>query len=171
MKRLLIVALAAAGLVSFQAAAMAEDAFLAQLVGTWVGRGTVKQSADAKPERVFCKISNSLSDDGNALVQKGRCSLASNSGPLSGTITAVGGNAYSGELSSLASRGPAALTGTLRGKSLVLTSKFNDKLSGDPVEAINTLAVVAGGYKLSATRADPKTGATFTSSDIMFTAR
>ena len=171
MKRIVVMALAAAGLMSLQTAANAEDTFLAQFVGSWIGRGVMKQSAEAEPERVYCKISNTLSADGESLVQKGRCSLASNSGPLNGTITAVGGNAYSGELSSLASRGPASLSGTLRGSHLVLTSKFTDKLSGDPVEATNTLTIVAGGYKLTATRPDPKTGSTFTSSEIVFTAR
>jgi hypothetical protein len=168
MMRLLAIAFAA--LASLATAAEAsEDPFLSKLVGTWIGRGTVLQKMDAKPERVYCKITNTLSDDGNTLVQKGRCSLASNSGRVDGTIVALGGDAYGGELSSLVSRGPAALKGTLAGARLVLTVNYDDKLSGDPVEATNTLAVNGKGYTLTSTRNDVN-GKPFTSSEIVFTA-
>lgn len=171
MKRAIVAAAALAALVWTGTAVAAEDPFLSQMVGTWIGRGTSKANAAATPERVYCKVSNTLSPGGSSLIQKGRCSLASNSGAIKGTITALGNNAYAGEMASLASRGPATLSGALQGDRLVLSAKFADKLSGDPVEATNTLALTSNGYQLTATRPDPKTGATFTSSDILFTAK
>ena len=151
------------------AGAAADDAFLSHFAGTWIGRGTMQTSPTAEPERVYCKITNTLSADGNTLTQDGRCAIASNSGGLSGAITSLGKGAYSGTLDSFASREPATLSGTLRGSQLVMHSKYTDKLSGEEVEATNTLALVANGYTLTATRTDPASGSAFTSSKIAFT--
>ena len=160
-------------------AALAADPFLSQLVGDWIGRGAMKQGPDSEQERLYCKISNTLSADGMSLVQKGRCSLASNSGTIDGTITALGDKAYSGSLASLASRAPAALKGTLvetivdkkKHEELVLNAEYIDKVSGKPVKSVNTIQLVEGGYSLTATRVDPRDGSTYTSSQIIFTAK
>jgi hypothetical protein len=150
---------------------LAADAFLGKLVGEWTGRGTMKLSAGAAPERVYCKISNTLAADGNTLEQKGRCSLASNSGSVDGTITAAGGG-YKGSLDSLASKGPATLAGTGGATRLELEASFVDVLTNEPAQSTTTIALSAnGGYRITTSRADPKTGATFTSSEIVFTAR
>jgi hypothetical protein len=160
-------------------AAQAADAFLSQLVGDWIGRGAMKQGPDAEQERLYCKISNTMSADGMSLLQKGRCSLASNSGTIDGSITALGGKAYSGSLASLASRAPAKLNGVLvettvdkkKHEQLVLNAEYIDKLSGDKVKSVNTIALVDGGYSLTATKVDPRDGSTYTSSQIIFTAK
>ena len=94
----LVIALAAA-----PSAQAAEDALLARLVGDWIGRGSMRTSPAAVPERVYCKMVNRLSADGRSLQQRGRCSLASNSGAVDGVIAAMGSNRYSGTLASLAS--------------------------------------------------------------------
>jgi hypothetical protein len=159
--------------------AQAADAFLSQLVGNWIGRGAMKQSPDAEQERLYCKISNTLSPDGMSLLQKGRCSLASNSGTIDGSITALGDKAYSGSLASLASRAPAKLNGTLvettvdkkKREQLVLNAEYVDKMSGQPVKSVNTIELVGGGYSLTATKIDPRDGSTYTSSQIIFTAK
>src|SRR5262245_23917947 len=75
----------------------AGDAILSQLAGNWIGRGTVKQSANAAAEQVYCKIANKLVNNGSALEQRGRCAIATNSGQIKGTIQAKGGS-YSGTL-------------------------------------------------------------------------
>ena len=159
--------------------AQAADAFLSQLVGNWIGRGAMKQGPDAEQERLYCKISNTMSADGLSLLQKGRCSLASNSGTIDGSITALGDNAYSGSLASLASRAPAKLNGTLfeikvdkvKHEQLVLNAEYVDKLSGEKVKSVNTIQLVDGGYSLTATKIDPRDGSTYTSSQIIFTAK
>ncbi len=148
-----------------------DDPILARLAGDWVGRGTYRQSATAAPERIYCKISNTLVQNGAALAQKGRCSVASNSGPIDGVISAEGGGRYAGTLESLASDGPGKLAGTGSGSRLVLETTFVDSRSHEPAIAVTTMELGATGYRLLSERRDPKTGATWTGSDIAFTAK
>ncbi len=148
----------------------ADDALLSKLVGEWTGRGTIKLKPGSEPERVFCKVTNTLLDDGKTLDQKGRCSLASSSGRIDGEIRADGGGKYSGTLASLASRGPATLAGTGNSSRLVLNASFVDTFTGDRDTSVNTIEVLPGGYRLSTVRKDPKTGSTYTSSTITFSA-
>ena len=157
-------------------ASAAQDPFLAKLVGTWIGRGAMVQSADAKAERLYCKVTNTLSEDGTTLNQAGRCSLASASGPIDGHIKAGADNTYSGTLASIGSRGPATLAGGLadnadKKKVLRLNTEYIDKLSGAPVKAVNTLELLPdGGYSLTATRTNPADGKEYTSSKVVFSA-
>jgi hypothetical protein len=166
MKAILVAALIAA----LPAPALAADALLARLEGEWTGRGQMKLKADAEAERVYCRITNTLSDDGKTLTQKGRCSLASTSGRVDGDIKAAGGGKYTGLLASLASRGPATLSGAGNASRVELEAAFVDSLSGQPDTSVNTIEVTAGGYRLTTVRKDPKTGADYTSSTIAFTA-
>lgn len=182
----LIVALAASPAVADP------DPFLSRLAGQWVGRGAMQQDASAESERVFCKVTNTLSPDGQTLVQDGRCALPGNSGPISGEITAIGGNAYTGTLDSVVSRGPAKLNGAIAemaadkngklsaadGKTadadripvLQMNAEYVDR-GGDAVKALNSIIPVAGGgYILMATRTAPD-GSSYTASRIVFTAK
>lgn len=166
------------------------DPFLAKLAGQWIGRGTMLQGPAATPERVYCKVTNTLSADGKTLSQEGRCSLPGNSGSISGEIRATGENAYAGSLDSLVSRGPATLNGAITpmvadkdghlaaapGGSakadtidvLQLNADYVDRLSGDQVKALNSIIPVAGGgYVLQATRTAPD-GSSYTASRIVF---
>ena len=152
--------------------AVADDAFLSQLVGDWIGRGTMKTSPEAAPERVYCKIANVLTDNGATLAQRGRCSLASTSGSINGSITAVDGRLYRGTLDSLVSKGPATLQGKGSTSRLDLDATFVDALTNQPAESVTTIELLSkGGYRLSTTRVDPKTGAAYTSSGIVFSAK
>jgi hypothetical protein len=161
--------LAAALIALTPAAALADDALLGKLVGEWTGRGQMKLKPDSEAERVYCKITNTISDDGKTLTQKGRCSLASTSGRVYGEITAEGAGKYSGSLASLASRGPATLTGSGNASRVELDAAFVDSLSGQPETSVNTIEVTSGGYRLTTVRKDPKTGTGYTSSTITFT--
>ncbi|HVY20891.1 MAG TPA: hypothetical protein VHA70_12565 [Bauldia sp.] len=162
--------LAAMLAVTAQLAAHADDAVLAKLVGEWTGRGTMQLKPDAAPERVYCKITNTISPDGKTLDQKGRCSLASSSGRVDGEIVLSGDGKYTGTLASLASRGPAALTGTGSASRVVLDASFVDALTGNPDTSVNTIEVFADGYRLTTVRKNPQTGEAYTSSTIAFTA-
>jgi hypothetical protein len=151
------------------AASAAEDAFLSRLVGEWIGRGTMRTSPQAEPERVYCRIANTLSSDGRTLQQKGRCSLASNSGPIDGTIAALGSNLYGGSLNSLASRGPTTIAGSANGSRLELSADFVDSFDGKPARATIVIHLVSGGgYRLTSTRVHPETGEPYTASEIVF---
>jgi hypothetical protein len=152
------------------AALAAEDAFLSQLVGSWTGRGAMRISPDAEPERVYCKIANALAADGATLQQKGRCSLASNSGPIDGTISALGSNLYGGLLNSLASKGPATIAGSASGSRLELNADFVDSFDGKSARSVIVIDLISGGgYRLTSTRVNPETGASYTASEIVFT--
>src|SRR5690606_37878125 len=89
----------------------AGDAVLAQFAGEWVGKGKYWSSPGAKPELVYCKVTNTLTADGSGLEQKGRCAVATNSGPVKGLISASGGGGYQGSLESMSTAGPAKLKG------------------------------------------------------------
>ena len=166
MKRALLAAILAT--ISFALpAAAADDPILARLVGDWTGRGTWRQSADAQPERIFCKISNTLVQNGAALQQRGRCSVASSSGSVDGIISANGGGRYSGTLNSLASQGAASLSGTGSGSRLVLDTTYVDARSHEPAKSVTTMQLSGSGYRLTTQRRDGAN--TWTGSDINFT--
>jgi len=156
------------GLAGTTVAAAADDAFLVRLVGEWTGRGTMRTSPAADPERVYCKIANTLTEDGRALQQKGRCSLASNSGPIDGTIAAMGSNLYGGSLNSLASKGPATIAGSANGNRLELNAEFVDTFSGKPARSVIAIELMASGYRLTSTRVDPGSGSSWKASEIVF---
>jgi hypothetical protein len=145
----------------------ADDPILAKLVGAWTGSGTFRQSASAAPERIFCKVTNTLSEDGAALTQKGRCSVASNSGPIDGLIKASGSGRYSGTLNSLASDGPATLSGSGSGGRLTLDTAFVDARSHEPARSQTTMELSPAGYRLVSERRDG--GAAWIANDITFT--
>jgi hypothetical protein len=151
------------------AASAADDACLSRLVGEWIGNGTMRTGPQAEPERVYCRITNTLGADGRTLQQKGRCSLASNSGPIDGTIAALGSNLYGGSLSSLASRGPTTIAGSANGSRLELNADFVDRFDGKPAHAVIVIHLVSGGgYRLTSTRIDPDDGSSWTASEIVF---
>jgi hypothetical protein len=149
--------------------AAAEDAFLSKLVGDWTGRGQMRVTPAGEPERVYCKIANTLASDGSTLQQKGRCSLASNSGPIDGTISAIGSNLYGGTLNSLASKGPATIAGSTSGNRLELNADYIDTLDGKPARSIIVIDLMSGGgYRLTSTRINPDNGQSYTASEIVF---
>lgn len=149
--------------------AAADDAFLSRLVGDWTGRGAMRITPTAQMERVYCKISNTLGDGGTTLTQKGRCSLASNSGPIDGTISALGSNLYGGALNSLASKGPATIAGSATANRLELNADYVDSFDGKPTRSVITIDIASDGYRLISTRIDPATGEPYTASEIAFT--
>jgi hypothetical protein len=161
------IALALLALALPATALAADDPILAKLVGEWTGNGTFRQSAQAAPERIFCKVTNTLSENGSALTQKGRCSVASNSGPIDGLIKADGAGKYSGTLKSLASDGPAALSGSGSGGRLTLETAFIDARTHEPAKSLTTMELSSAGYRLVSERRD--TGPAWTANDITFT--
>jgi hypothetical protein len=150
----------------------ANDPLLARLAGDWIGRGLARQTPQAETERVYCKIANVLSADGAALKQTGRCALANQSGKIDGLITALGDGKYGGLLDTLATNGPATLTGTRSEDRLVLVAEFIDAVSHQPTTSTTIIEVLPeGGYRLTADRVDPKTGLRYTASNILFAAQ
>ena len=165
MKRTLPAAFLAAIIFALPAFA-ADDPILSRLAGQWTGHGTYKQSADAAQEPIFCKVTNTLAQNGTALDQRGRCSVASGSGPIDGTITAAGGGRYSGTLMSLASEGPATFSGTGGSGRLTLSMTFVDPHTHQAAKGVTTMTLSGNGYHLVSTRNEG--GKSWTPSDITF---
>lgn len=145
----------------------AGDPILARLAGDWTGRGTYRASPDAAPERIFCKVTNTLTDNGGALRQSGRCAVTSGSSPIDGVITAAGGGRYTGTLDSLASDGPAHFTGSGGGGRLTLNLSFVDARTHAPASSVTSMVITGSGYHLSSTR--KAGGKAWTPTDISFT--
>ena len=113
-------------------------------------------------------MTNTLTENGSALQQKGRCSVASNSGPIDGLIKVDGAGRYTGSLKSLASDGPAELSGSASGGKLTLDTSFVDARTHEPAKSVTTMELGSGGYHLISERKDGK-GAAWTANDIVFT--
>lgn len=142
----------------------ANDAILSQLAGNWVGRGTVKQSANGAAEQVYCKIANKLVNNGSGLEQRGRCAIATNSGQIKGTIRAAGGN-YSGTLDTFNTKGPATISGRAASNTISFKAEFVDRKTNRPTQATIKLVVAEGKYRLVSNGANDS----FVASDITFT--
>jgi hypothetical protein len=146
-------------------ASAANDAILSQLAGNWIGRGVVKQSANAEAEQVYCKIANKLVNNGSALEQRGRCAVATNSGQIKGTIQAAGGGSYSGTLDTFNTRGPAKISGRAASNTINFNAEFVDRKTNKPTKASIKLVVADGKYRLVSNGANDS----FVASDITFT--
>ncbi len=164
MKRALPLALLA--MIAFTLPALADDPILSRLAGSWTGRGTYQKSASAAGERVFCKITNTLVQNGTALQQSGRCSISSGSTAIAGTIKSNGGGRYSGSLSSMASDGPASFTGSGSGGRLTLSMTFMDPNTHVQAKSVTTMTLTGGGYRLLGRRSEG--GHSWTPTDVTF---
>jgi hypothetical protein len=167
----LLAALLLAGGALAAAPAHAEsDPLLAKFVGKWVGRGTYRASADAKPELVYCSVANKLTDGGSALEQSGRCALSDKFGRIKGKITARGLGQYEGSLQSASTIGPAWIAGTGRDGHIEFNAQFTDRMTKKPGGAIISLVVAdKGGYRLTSNALGPDGKPKFVASDIVFT--
>jgi hypothetical protein len=169
-----LAAVARAGLTAIVLAAgtwpalAADDSVLAHFVGEWIGRGTYRASAGADPERLYCKITNRLVEDGQVLEQRGRCANPAQSSALRGRIAAVGGGRYEGMLQSLTSDGAATLKGTGSNGRLDLTAEFVDRLTHRPAESAISLVANDDGYHL-VTRNTTRNKTPFVATDVVFT--
>lgn len=168
---LLAALLLAGGALAAVAPAHAEsDPLLAKFVGKWVGRGTYRASADAKPELVYCSVANKLTDGGSALEQSGRCALSDKFGRIKGKITARGLGQYEGSLQSASTIGPAWIAGTGRDGHIEFNAQFTDRMTKKPGGAIISLVVAdKGGYRLTSNALGPDGKPKFVASDIVFT--
>jgi hypothetical protein len=157
----------AAGMIAFAPtpAPAAGDPILSQLAGNWIGRGMVKQSANGAAEQVYCKIANKLVNNGTAIEQKGRCAIATNSGAITGKISASAGGSYSGTLDTFNTKGPAKIAGKAASNTINFSAEFVDRKTNRPTKATIKLVVADGKYRLVSNAANDA----FVASDITFT--
>jgi hypothetical protein len=143
--------------------AAADDPLLSRMVGEWIGNGTARITAKSEPERVYCRIVSTLA--GDTLQQKGRCSVASNSGALSSTIAAKGGGKYEGTITA-PQIGSAQSRGSGSANRLQMTADYVDAKTGDKRRAIVTMTFAEGGYRV--VTANAGSGGDYVASDITF---
>lgn len=150
----------------------AADALLEGLTGEWIGKGTGVQSTGSPSEKVYCRITNTLAEEGAVLAQEGRCAFGNDTGRLSGEIRALGGGRYDGTMTSPVMRGAAAIAGTGGDKQLDLEATYQDSKTGHPVRSVITLTVLADGqYRMVTEATDLATGALAQSSNLLFVRR
>ncbi len=164
MKRALPLAFLA--IIALTLPALAADPILSRLAGSWTGHGSYKESASAAEERIFCKITNTLVENGTALQQSGRCAVTSGSSAISGLIKSTGGGRYSGTLNSLASEGPASFSGSGSGGRLTLSMSFVDAQTHASAKSVTTMTLTGSGYRLLSRRNEG--GTSWTPTDIVF---
>ena len=146
-----------------------DDPLLSRLEGNWFGQGMVRLKPTSSPERIFCKIANKLVDEGQVLVQKGRCAVANNFGSVKGKIAAVGDGRYEGSLKSPQSVGLATLAGQAVEDKIVLSAEFIDRLSRRTTLSIISLIVGDGDeYRFISNTLNAESGSHFQTSDIIF---
>ncbi len=134
------------------------------MAGEWVGRGMMRQNAEAAPERVYCRVTNSLDEAGTTLTQKGRCAVGNNTATISGRIVAEPDGTYSGALATPQMETEAALAGTVaEDDALSFTASYVDARSKAPATATVTMRTAEGAYQLLVERDG------FQPTDIVFT--
>jgi hypothetical protein len=150
-------------LLAFAAPARADDPILSRMVGEWIGDGTARITAKSEPERIYCRIVATLA--GSTLQQKGRCSVASNSGALSSTISAKGGGKYEGSMTA-PQIGSAQSRGSGSGNRLQMTAEFVDQKTKEKRRATVTMTLSGNGYRV--VTANAGAGGDYVQSDIVF---
>jgi hypothetical protein len=150
-------------LLSAVAPAKADDPILSRMVGEWIGNGTARITAKSEPERIYCRIVSTLA--GNTLRQQGRCSVASNSGALSSTISAKGGGKYEGSMTA-PQLGSAQSRGTGSGNRLQMNADYADQKTGGKRRATVTITLSGNGYRVVTGNAGA--GGDYVQSDIVF---
>ncbi len=161
MRRLTI----ALALICVASAAHADDALLKRLVGDWIGRGTLQLKTSEAPERLYCKITNTLTADGTGLRQSGRCALPTNSLAIEIDLRALGAGRYSGSAGRRGRHAFATLSGTGSTNRLVLTATTTGE---KPSTATATIEIGIDGFRLRTTKVDSKTATTHTLGEVIF---
>ena len=161
--------LTALALLLASAAPAAADALFEQLAGEWIGKGTGVQRSGAPSEKVYCRITNEIAEDGAVLKQSGRCAIGNDTGTLSGHIRSLGRERYDGSLTSPVMAGPATITGTGDGRGLGLEAVYEDSKTRRPTKAAITVRLLADGqYRMVTKAADAATGEPRQSSELQF---
>jgi hypothetical protein len=142
----------------------ADDPALKRLVGEWIGDGMFRWDSISDPERLYCKISSTISTDG-VFHETGRCAVANDSAAVRVEIQSLSAGKYAGSASTgLGLRKPATFTGTGRTNQIVLVATETN----EPTPTVLTIDIGSNGFRIRAERTDPKTGKKFTASDATF---
>ena len=142
----------------------ADDPALKRLVGEWIGDGVFRWDSISDPERLYCKVTSTISADG-IFHETGRCAVANDSAAVRVDIQPLSAGKYAGSASTgLGLRKPATFTGTGKTNQIVLVATETN----EPTPTVLTIDIGSGGFRIRAERTDPKTGKKFTATDATF---
>ncbi|MBL4727717.1 MAG: hypothetical protein JKY83_13850 [Rhizobiaceae bacterium] len=151
--------------------AKAENMKIANLAGSWRGRGTVKTSLNGKKENIRCRLTNRDNSKAAKITILGNCSVGTFLLPVNGWIKRQGkGNTYKASLfNSLARMSSNFFTGKIKGKKLGLSYKGIDNKTKERVHAsITIIHKTASSFDLQIKRADPTSKKQFHVGTIKF---
>ena len=127
-----------------------DDAFLANLAGSWKGKGRVKPTVDAKAESVSCRMKSTWDDGSNSLSIDMKCRGVDFDFSSSGFLrTLKRNNVVEGRWSGTAGVGRTSVHGTRSGNTLKLTLINQDAKSGKSVSGSVSMQLSGSGKSLS----------------------
>lgn len=141
----------------------ADGAFLKSLAGSWVGKGTVKVDADARPIKINCKFASDATE--SSLSLDGNCTGYVVFSRAIGADVKTNGKTYTGTYTG-SSTGPAGLSGNRSGNALVLGIHWAKEVNGDRAAQLRLEKVGNNGMRLTTIDEDPATGKSIVISEI-----
>lgn len=162
-----VLALLLGALVLSAGAAQAADPALERMQGEWIGRGMVRLGPERTPERIYCRVVNTLQPDGGTLIQEGRCAVGNDTARISGRIDASGGG-YRGTMRTPEMESVAEIQGSGGPSGLDLLASYVDARSKETVRSSIQIRLADAAYtfRASATRGQAPA---YQASDITFT--
>lgn len=152
--------------------ANAADRFFADLVGSWQGKGLVRDLPSSPQENIRCRLTMGLASAGNRLTVLGNCSVAGVVLPVTGSITAQG-NGYSANLfANIVQVTNSNFSGNVKGSNLFLKYDGIDIYTKKRVKATMTISKRGKkGFDIGIRRHDPNSSASFKVGTIRFQSR
>lgn len=146
--------------------ALADAGFLSRFDGGWGGSGTVQRDVDASPRRVSCRVTGSRPSP-NRVSITGTCRAAVIVTRQIGADIRydAGSKRFSGTYTG-STKGPAQVSGTQRGDSLVLTITYAVPSYGDRTATMTIRNAGNGQFSMVVT--DKVNGASKQTSNISF---
>lgn len=144
--------------------------FLKTLSGSWKGRGTARQGADAADEAILCRITSTLR--GVKLSNSGNCAAAQTKIKVAGALrySAATGKFIGNLLATGTDGSSSSSTGRLSGKSLRLKTTSSDTTGRVVTRGVVTIRLSgAKRYVIEASMTDVATGRTYRAAKITFT--
>ncbi|HXK54883.1 MAG TPA: hypothetical protein PK405_09375 [Hyphomicrobiales bacterium] len=139
------------------------------MAGEWIGKGDGRIGPGEPAEKIYCKISNTLSDGGKALLQAGRCAVGNTTGALEGRIEAGENGQFGGKLVSPVMKAPATVSGSGDKKQLRLNARYVDSRTGRQISSDLEFEIVADGeFRMTTTATDLQTGDVYRSGEVVF---
>lgn len=144
--------------------------FLKTLSGSWKGRGTARQGADAADEAILCRITSTLS--GAKLTNSGSCAAAQTRIKVAGALrySAATGTFIGNLLATGTDGSSSSSSGRLAGDSLRLKTTNSDTTGKVVTRGVVVIRLSGSGrYQIEASLTDVASGRTYRAAKITFT--